>query len=82
MNLTRLAAKQKRYLDIQNFAETEAHDPTIKLRLTQTLELYRNALAQIWREKDAPQPESEGNLESIERDLERLHNEARLKGNC
>jgi hypothetical protein len=80
MNLTRLAAKQKRYLDIQHFTETEAHDPTVKQRLNQTLELYRSALAQIWRDQDAPRPESERNLESIERDLERLHNDARLNG--
>lgn len=80
MNLTRLAAKQKRYLDIRRFAETETQDPAIKLRLQKTLDLYRNAMAQAWMEKDSPRPETEKGLESIERDLDTLHNEARLTG--
>jgi hypothetical protein len=80
MNLTRLAAKQKRYLDIQRFAETETRDPAVKVRLQKTLESYRTTLAQLWKEKEAPQAATEQRLASLERELEMLHNEARLMG--
>ncbi len=78
MDLTRLAAKQKRYIDIQHFTANEAPTPEMKLQLQRTLAAYRAALARSWIEKDALTPETEAQLANIERELDALHNQARL----
>jgi hypothetical protein len=78
MDLTRLAAKQKRYIDIQHFTANQAPTPEIKLQLQRALALYRAALAKSWLEKDAPNAETEAQLTNLERQLDTLHNQARL----
>ncbi len=78
MDLTRLAAKQKRYIDIQQFAINEAATPEVKLQLQKALSAYRTALAKSWLEKEAPNAETERQLVDLERELDALHNQARL----
>jgi hypothetical protein len=77
MDLARLAAKQKRWKDISDFAAHDVTDPTVRKALVDTLSRYHSALAECWK-KQASTPEDEVRLASLERDLDRLHNEARL----
>jgi hypothetical protein len=78
MELPRLAAKQKRYKDILHFTEHEVMDPAIKPKLLRTLASYRLALAQCWSQQAITDADLTA-LGSIERDLEELHNDARLR---
>jgi hypothetical protein len=78
MELPRLAAKQKRYKDILHFTENEVTDTRIKPQLLQALASYRLALASCWT-KQAITDEDLKALRSLERDLEELHNDARLR---
>ncbi len=77
MELQRLAAKQKRYHDIKDFAENEVKDPLVRAHLLEALQSYRRALAQCWS-KQAVNEEDVREVDSIERTLESLHNDARL----
>ena len=81
MELPRLAAKQKRYMDILHFAQTEVHDSAVKPNLLKVLAEYKGALAKCWTE-GATTPENVAAIESIERQLEALHNQARLRSNA
>lgn len=78
MELPRLAAKQKRYLDLLRFATTEHLDPTTKSNLLKTLKMYHDALASCCI---APKgsPDDALVLASLERELNTLHNDARLR---
>lgn len=78
MDLQRLAAKQKRYKDILRFAEHEVPDPVIKPHLLNALKSYQAALAACWN-KQACEPSDITQIASIERELEKLHNDARLR---
>lgn len=78
MELPRLAAKQKRYRDILAFSNEETLDPSLKPPLLQTLANYRSALAQCWRQGNITSQDLL-TLDSIERELEKLHNDARLR---
>jgi hypothetical protein len=78
MDLPRLAAKQKRYKDILKFTNTEVGDAVLKPSLLHTLAQYRLALAECWR-RGAVTPEASSQIDSIERELEKLHNDARLR---
>jgi len=80
MELPRLAAKQKRYVDILNFAEHEVKDPQVKPNLLKVLGSYKQALAKCWSAQ-AVTPENQLEIETIERELETLHNQARLRSN-
>jgi hypothetical protein len=77
MELQRLAAKQKRYQDIKIFAEHEAKDPTLRAGLLKTLQSYKQALADCWG-KQSVSSEDEVRINSLERALDTLYNEARL----
>jgi hypothetical protein len=78
MELTRLAAKQKRCRDIERYALTDITDPQLRSRVTETLATYRRALAQCWH-KQAISAEDSTQIDSIERDLETLSSQARLR---
>lgn len=78
MELSRLAAKQKRYMDVFRYATTECVDPVTKPKLLTTLKEYRSALAACWNSKGG-NPEEELLVASIERDLDNLFNDARLR---
>ena len=78
MELSRLAAKQKRYKEILNFTEAEVRDAEIKRRLLATLAAYRATLASCWKAQ-TPSDEQTAALVSLERSLAELHNQARLE---
>jgi hypothetical protein len=78
MELSRLAAKQKRYSDISRYANTEVLGPATRPKLLRTLEEYRNALASCWRNRGGT-PDDDSRVANIERDLETLFNDARLR---
>ena len=78
MELSRLAAKQKRYKEILHFTEAEVRDTEIKSRLLATLATYRAALAACWKAQ-ALSAEQTTSLVSLERSLAELHNQARLE---
>jgi len=78
MELPRLAAKQKRYKDILEYTSNEVQDPTVKAALLKTLAQYRLALAEFWKH-GAVSGEDAARIDSTERELEKLHNDARLR---
>jgi hypothetical protein len=78
MELTRLAAKQKRCRDIERYAQTDITDATLKSNVMKALASYRLALAHCWQ-KQLVSPEDSSQLDAIERDLESLFNQARLR---
>jgi|GEM_PF-1256061 len=78
MELQRLAAKQKRYQDIKNFAQHEVQDTLLRSELDKTLQSYKRALADCWS-KQTVSAEDALHIDSIERTLDNLHNEARLR---
>ena len=78
MELPRLAAKQKRYMDVLRYATTEHVNPVTKPKLLTTLKNYQAALASCWRSQGGT-PEQESHVASIERELDTLFNDARLR---
>lgn len=78
MDLSRLAAKQKRYKDLLAFTDQEVAIPFLKPHLLAALANYRSALAACWKKQSCGGDDLR-NLDSIERELEKLHNEARLR---
>ena len=77
MNLQRLAAKQKRYLDIRRAVDELPLPSEVQSPLTEALVEYKVALAAIWS-KQSVSAEDEEVVDSLERRLETLYNEARL----
>jgi len=79
MDLSRLTARQKRlndwdkYLSEQGNVQTEA----LRAEIVTSLQEYRNVLASCW-ENNSLTAADEDKLRDIERDLERLHEQARL----
>ncbi len=78
MDFKRLAAKQKRHNDWLRFSDEELQDLTLKPAILGRLCDYKKALASCWS-KGAATPDDELLISSIERDLEQLNNEARLR---
>lgn len=78
MELPRLAAKQKRYLDVLRYLNEEPVDSTTKQNLTRVLGQYSKALATCWKNQGAT-PEDDVRLATIERELEALFGDARLR---
>jgi hypothetical protein len=78
MELTRLAAKQKRHKDLSLFAEQEVRELRLRKAFGELLGRYQDAIAHCWRAQ-ALRPEDLTGLDSIERDLDALCNEARLR---
>ena len=78
MELPRLAAKQKRYLDVLRYLRDEPVDSTTKQSLLRVLDKYKKALATCWKNQGAV-PEDDINLSVIERELESLFGAARLR---
>lgn len=77
MDPKRLAAKQKRYKDLSSFFATELHDPSLLSTAHKLLNDYRLALASVWT--NGVTPETTLKIDSLERDLEALNNEARVR---
>lgn len=73
-----LAAKQKRLKTWREYAENETQDQAIKSRTLTLLGTFSDELNNIWESKKLS-PEERFKLESLERDLEQLNEEARLR---
>jgi hypothetical protein len=72
-----LAAQQKRCRDIRRFTEESVSSPRLKAQLLACLSAYQRVLAEGWTAQSIT-PEIGLRMTSIERELESLHNEARL----
>jgi hypothetical protein len=81
MELPRLAAKQKRYMDVLRYATTERIDPITKPKLLTALKEYQSALTACWRSQGGS-PSEELRVASLERDLDNLFNDARLRSSA
>lgn len=80
MELSRLAAKQKRYMDVLLFTESEVLDLSIKPNLLRVLAEYKGALANCWKEQKITEQDIFV-LGSLERELDALYNQAHLRSN-
>lgn len=78
MELPRLAAKQKRHLDVLRYLNTEPVDSITKQNLLRVLTNYKKALATCWKNQGAV-AEDDLRLSVIEREMETLFNDARLR---
>jgi hypothetical protein len=78
MELPRLAAKQKRYMDVLRYATSENVDALTKPKLLSTLKKYQAALASCWRSQGGS-AEDDSLVASLERELDTLFNDARLR---
>jgi len=77
MDPKRLAAKQKRYKDWSVFFASELKDPTLLSTAHKLLNEYRLALASVWDK--GVTPEITLAIDSLERDLEALNHETRVR---
>jgi hypothetical protein len=78
MDAKLLAGKQKRYNNWKRFASEELQDPSLLPAITSHLEEYRLALAEVWR-IGTTEKSLLFRIESLERILADLNNEARLR---
>ena len=76
MDLSRLAARQKRLKDWTAFLD-QVHREELRVEILDTLKLYRNQLAKCWEQETVPQ-EDYKHLFDLERELERLNEKARV----
>lgn len=81
MELPRLAAKQKRYKDVLHYATTERLDPITKPKLLKALKEYQTALTACWKNQGGSASD-ELKVASLERDLDNLFNDARLRSSA
>ena len=77
MDAKRLAAKQKRYQDWSKFFAQELKDVTLQPEVKAHLSDYRQLLAEVW--KSGATDSLATQIDSVERDLERLNHEARVR---
>lgn len=77
MDMTSLTSKQKRLNDWMLALKEPFPTDALRLKVEDTLKLYRNVLAKCW-EANALTSEDEATIEDLERQLEELNNEARL----
>ncbi len=77
MDLSSLTAKQKRLFDWTQSLNNPYPTDTLRLKMEDTLKLYRNVLAKCW-EAELITPHDEAAINDLERQLEELSEEARL----
>lgn len=73
-----LAARQKRIKTWQDFNQHETQDPSIRSATEEKLSLLSNALLKVWDSRCLT-PEELANIDNLERQLEQLNEEARLR---
>jgi len=78
MDLTRIAAKQKRAKDWLDFAENELRDPALKPIFVEKIGQFKQLLLDIWTNPETL-AEKSLLLADLERQLEELHLESRLR---
>lgn len=74
MNNTRIAARQKRYRDWLEFTNANLQDADLRSHTLNVLAQYKDGIRRAWEGEN-----NEELLESLERSLESLNNEARLR---
>lgn len=77
MDLSRIAAKQKRILDWRQFLETPDLPSSIRDHISNTVEVYAKILIDCWK-KGVCSRELLDRLSSLERELEMLNDSVRL----
>ena len=77
MELSALAAKQKRVQAWNQLLESEVDDPALRTRFSSALDRYRAALVRVWKSGKISS-EDEHEINDIERQLEQLDDETRL----
>ncbi len=77
MDLSKLAAKQKRLQSWSRFVENEVSDLHLKRNSLALLERYRQALTKVW-DVEAVSPDDIRDIDDLERQLEELNERARL----
>ena len=77
MDLSTLAAKQKRVRDWSEFLFTDGLDEALRLELGTTLELYKKVLVSCW-ERQTISADDQRLMASYERQLEELNDRVRL----
>lgn len=77
MDLSSLTAKQKRLFDWTQSLSTPFPTDALRLKMEDTLKLYRNVLAKCW-EAETITSDDEATINDLERQLEELSDEARL----
>lgn len=77
MDAKRLAAKQKRFQDWSKFFAHELRDKTLQPEIDSQLSTYRQLLAEVW--KSGATDSLVTKIDSVERDLERLDHEVRVR---
>ena len=77
MDLSRIAAKQKRLKTWTDFAHSDVQCEALKLKILDSLKDYRNLLAKCW-ENSAVSDIDMTKLEGLERELSDLNEQARM----
>ena len=77
-DLSWLSAKQKRLITWENFVEHEIQDEDMKEQTGKLIGAFSAALLKIW-ENNAYSDQDKMNLEDLERKLEQLNEESRLR---
>ncbi len=79
MDLSRLAAFQKRLRDWEEYLSSplNVHSTVLRQDILNSLQEYKSVLASCW-ENSSVTPADEAKLKDIERDLDRMHEDARL----
>ena len=77
-SLARLAAKQKRLKDWRAFAASEIQDAGVLRKTEEMLKQYSTVLAEAWESRELT-AEGEARIANLERQLEQLNEEARMR---
>lgn len=77
MDISQLAAKQKRILEWRDFLEVSNIPQNLKDRISNTLEVYAKILIDCWK-KGSCSPEYVAQLANVERELEMMNDSVRL----
>jgi hypothetical protein len=78
MDLSRLTAKNKRYLDWLRYTNEELNDPSLRAPTLTLLEEFRTLIQRCWTAGKVTDQDSAA-LADLERRLEQLNQEARVR---
>jgi hypothetical protein len=77
-DLSWLTAKQKRLITWEKFLQEELQNPEIKFKTESLIESFSKVLLKIW-ENNAYSETDKQEIEDLERKLEQLNEESRLR---
>jgi hypothetical protein len=78
MDLSRLTAKNKRYLDWLSYTNEELKDPSLREPTLALLAQYRSLIQQCWTAGKVSESDAAA-IADLERKLEQLNQEARVR---